>query len=130
MDEPKPPKLPMIFPCSGAADTGAIGDAAARRLSARNVAKMYCLAGIGARVEEIVSNTDVAEALVALDGCDNDCSRKVLEAAGFTPVLHLRITDLGMTKGQTPLTDENIESAAAEVLRRLDGLGGPLPDVD
>jgi uncharacterized metal-binding protein len=123
MDEPKPPNVPIIFPCSGAADTGAIGDAAARRLSARGVAKMYCLAGVGARVEQIVTNTEVAESLVALDGCDNECSRKVLEAAGFTVALHIRITDLGMVKGETPVTDENIESAAAEVKRRIEELG-------
>lgn len=120
MDENKPSNDPMIFPCSGASDTGAIADGAARGLARHGVAKMYCLAGIGAKVEQIVTNTEAAERLVSLDGCENDCSRKMLEAAGFTPVLHLRITDLGMEKGKTPVTQERIREVMDEIQRRLD----------
>jgi uncharacterized metal-binding protein len=119
MDEKKPSGDAMIFPCSGAADTGAIADGAARGLARHGVATMYCLAGIGAKVEKIVTNTQAAERLVALDGCDNDCSRKMLEAAGFEPVLHLRITDLGMEKGKTPVTTERVRQVMDEIRRRL-----------
>jgi uncharacterized metal-binding protein len=119
MPDYNPPNQPFIFSCSGSADVGGIGDAAARKISREGVAKMYCLAGVGARVEQIVCNTELAESLISIDGCDNDCSRKVLQAAGFRPALHIRITDLGMSKGNAPITPERIESVAEEVRRRL-----------
>jgi uncharacterized metal-binding protein len=110
---------PFIFSCSGAADVGGIADGAARALSASGVAKMYCLAGIGARVEQIVTNAEAAEQLISLSGCDNDCSKKVLINAGFRPALHMRITDLGMEKGNTPITGERIREVTDEIKRRL-----------
>ena len=43
------PKL--IFPCSGASDVGGLTDRAARQMTLDLMGKMYCLAGIGGRVE-------------------------------------------------------------------------------
>lgn len=119
MAEPIRPNQPFIFSCSGSADVGGIGDAATRKISAEGVARMYCLAGIGARVEQIVANTELAESLISIDGCENDCSRKVLQAAGFQPALHIRITDLGMAKGNTPPTPERVQNVVDDVLRKL-----------
>lgn len=110
---------PFIFSCSGAADVGGIADGAARALSASGVAKMYCLAGVGARVEQILSNAEAAEKLISVDGCDNACSRKVLEAAGFQLALHVQITELGMEKGNTEITPERIREVMDEIKRRL-----------
>jgi uncharacterized metal-binding protein len=119
MPEPIPPNQPFIFSCSGAADVGGIGDGAARKLSSEGIAKMYCLAGVGARVEQIVTNAELAESLISVDGCENDCSLKVLRAAGFKPALHIRITELGMEKGNTPISPSRIESVAEEIKRQL-----------
>jgi uncharacterized metal-binding protein len=119
MFDPIPPDQPFVFSCSGSADVGGISDGASRKLSSEGVARMYCLAGIGARVEHIVANTEMAESLIAIDGCENDCGRKMLEAAGFRPALHIRITDLGMEKGNTPVTPERVQDVVDEVLRRL-----------
>jgi uncharacterized metal-binding protein len=118
-EPPRDPQKPIVFSCSGSADVGGISDGAARRLSSEGVAKMFCLAGVGARVERIMGDMQLAESLVSIDGCENDCSRNVLEAAGFRPALHIRITDLGMAKDATPITPERIQSVADEVLRRL-----------
>jgi uncharacterized metal-binding protein len=119
MDPEKPPKPPIIFTCSGAADTGGLADAASRALSRSGVAKMYCLAGVGTRVQQIVSDMAEAERLVSVDGCDNECSRKVLEKAGFKPAVHLRITDLGMAKWNTPHSEERVREITDELQRRL-----------
>ena len=43
------PKL--IFACSGAADVGEISDRAARKLSKDGIGAMFCLAGVGGRIE-------------------------------------------------------------------------------
>lgn len=106
------PKL--IFPCSGGSDVGAVSNQAARKLTREGAGKMYCLAGIGGRVAGIMETTKAAGAILAIDGCEQDCARKTLELAGFTGFAHLRLSDLGMAKGQTPPNDTNIEKAAAK----------------
>ena len=111
------PKL--IFACSGAADVGHVADLAARKLTAEGAGKMFCLAGIGGRVSGIVESTKAAAAVLAIDGCPLDCARKTLEEAGFTQFEHLRLSDLGMEKGKTPATAENVDKAAANGLTRL-----------
>ena len=47
----------LIFACSGAADVGGISDRAARKLTADIAGKIYCLAGIGGRVQGIIKAT-------------------------------------------------------------------------
>jgi len=102
----------LIFPCSGASDTGEIADRAARKISAEGTGRMYCLAGIGGRVSGIMATTESACRVLAIDGCPVDCAKKTLEEAGFSGFRHLRITDLGMEKGECPAIPERIEKAA------------------
>ena len=102
----------LVYPCSGAADTGEIADRAARRLNAEDIAWMSCLAGIGGRVSGLMANAAAAPALLAIDGCPQDCAKKTLELAGFTNVKHVRVTDLGFKKGRAPATDEAIRIVA------------------
>jgi uncharacterized metal-binding protein len=102
----------LVYSCSGAADTGEIADHAARRLNAEDKAWMSCLAGIGGRVSGLMANAAAAPALIAIDGCPQDCARKTLELAGFTNVKHVRVTDLGFKKGKTPATEEAIRQVA------------------
>ncbi len=104
------PKL--IFPCSGASDVGEITDRCARRLTKEGAGKMYCLAGIGGRVEDILVNARAADVILAIDGCKADCARKTLELAGFSNVRHLRLLDIGFEKGKSPATGGRIEFAA------------------
>lgn len=101
----------LIFPCSGASDTGEIADRAARKLSSEGPSRMFCLAGIGGRVSGILATTKSASGVLAIDGCPVDCAKKTLEAAGISGFSHLRVTDLGMEKGESPAVPERIEKA-------------------
>lgn len=101
-----PPKL--IFPCSGASDVGGLSDRAARQMTLDQTGKMYCLAGIGGRVNAIMETTKAAAKILAIDGCPQECARKTLEQAGFTGFQHLKLFDLGRHKGSSPATEENI----------------------
>ncbi len=111
--------LDLMFCCSGVADTAEIGDRAVRRLHKQGVARMYCLAGIPAKAEVIVQNAQAASRIVVVDGCDTDCARLTMESGGFTGFVHLRVTDLGMEKGKTPVTDERITEVADRVRQLL-----------
>ena len=104
------PKL--IFPCSGSADVGEIADRASRKLSREGVGNMFCLAGIGGGVSGMIESAKGASRVLAIDGCPIDCGRKTLEKAGINNFVHLRVTDHGMKKGQSPVTDENVNSIA------------------
>lgn len=111
----------LIFACSGAADVGAIADIAARKLTADGEGKMYCLAGIGGRVSGILKTTEEAEKILAIDGCPLDCTKLTLEEAGFTEFEHIKVTNLGLEKGKSPATDENIAIVIQAALFRLGG---------
>jgi len=109
----------LIFPCSGGSDVGAVSDRTARRLTEQGVGKMFCLAGIGGRVSDIMKTTEAAAGILAIDGCPLDCAKKCLEQAGFSDVAHVRISDLGMEKGQSPVAEASINrvvDAARELL--------------
>jgi len=105
------PKL--IFPCSGASDVGGLSDRAARQMTLDLEGKMYCLAGIGGRVEGIMANTKAAARVLVIDGCKEECARKTMELAGFSGFAHLQLErDLGFEKGATRVTAARIRQVA------------------
>lgn len=115
-----------MFCRSGVADTAEIGDRAVRLLHKEGAARMYCLAGIPAKAESIMNGVRATERILAIDGCDTDCARLTMEAGGFAGFLHLRVTDLGMERTKSPVTDERIERAAQrarEMLAAAQGVG-------
>jgi uncharacterized metal-binding protein len=113
------PKL--IFPCSGGSDVGAITDQTARKLTRDGVGTMYCLAGIGGRVSGIMETTRAVDTVLAIDGCPQDCARKTLEIAGFDDFAHLRLSDIGLKKGEAPAIDAHVLQAAAHARELLTG---------
>ena len=55
-----------------------------------------------------METTQAAQTILAIDGCPLHCARNTLEQAGFTKFEHLCLSDLGMEKGKTPVTEEPI----------------------
>ena len=74
--------------------------------------KMFCLAGIGGRVSGIMKSTEAAQAILAIDGCPLNCTKKSLEEAGFDGFNHLQIADLGLKNGETEINNVNIAMVA------------------
>jgi uncharacterized metal-binding protein len=109
----------IIFACSGSADVGKIADLAARKLMEQGVGKMSCLAGVGGRVKTLMETTRTAQKILALDGCPLHCARNTLEQAGFKKCEHLCLSDLGMEKGKTPVTEEAVAKVASQGKARL-----------
>ena len=104
----------LIFACSGAADVGAISDSAARKLTREGMGKMFCLAGVGGRVDPIMEKTKAASTILAIDGCGLDCVKYTLEQAGITQYKQIRLTDMGMAKGRSRVTDDNVEAVVTQ----------------
>jgi len=102
----------LIFACSGAADVGEIADRAARKLSRDGTGRMFCMAGLGGRIGGILKTTEAADTILAIDGCPLHCVKSSLEQAGFSTFKHLRLPDLGMEKGKSPPSEENVNRVA------------------
>ncbi len=111
------PKL--IFACSGAADVGEISDRAARRLTKEGKGKMYCLAGVGGRASDILLNARAAQKILAIDGCPTECAKQTLLQAGFSAFEHLQLKELGLEKGKSAPTFENIQVAVNRAAQML-----------
>lgn len=112
------PKL--IYPCSGASDTGELTDRSARKMTRDGFGEMACLAGIGGRVSGIVLSAEAADAILAIDGCPLNCAKKTLELAGLKNILHVRLSDLGFVKGKTDLNENNIFRTVEECKHLLE----------
>jgi len=106
--------LKLIFACSGAADVGEISDRAARNMSKDGTGKMFCLAGIGGRIEGIMKTTGTASKILAIDGCELDCVKNCLKQAGFDQFEHFRVTNLGLEKGNAEVNNENISKVVSK----------------
>jgi uncharacterized metal-binding protein len=111
------PKL--IFACSGASDVGEVADRAARKLAREGKGKMFCLAGLGGRIGGILKTTESAQAILAIDGCPLNCVKANLENTGFKTFKHLRVADLGLEKGKSPATEDNINKVAAKAAEMI-----------
>jgi len=111
----------LIFACSGAADVGAVADRAARKLTMDGAGRMFCLAGVGGRISGIMKTTEAAQAILAIDGCPLNCVKSCLEQAGFSNFRHLQLVELGLEKGKTAVSEENIAKVAAKGAELLGG---------
>jgi uncharacterized metal-binding protein len=109
----------LVFACSGAADVGEIADRAARELHRAGAARMFCLAAVGARLDDALERTRGAARRVVIDGCDQDCGMRTMAAAGVGDFEHLRVTSLGIEKGNSPATPERIGRVVDQVRARL-----------
>jgi uncharacterized metal-binding protein len=119
--ELEPAPKPVIYACSGCSDAGELADQIARRLSRSGAGEMSCLAGIGGRVKSLLSKGEKAERIFVIDGCPLNCARKTLELAGIKQFEHLGLHEIGLRKGQCPVTEQNVAAgvnAARELLQR------------
>lgn len=115
MSEPTSPAVKsnpaLIFSCSGGSDAGEIADRTARLLTKEGAGKMFCLAGIGGRVDAILIPARKAQQILVIDGCPLQCARKTMEQSGFSGFQHLELSSLGIKKGKTLLSEEVITVA-------------------
>ena len=113
----------LIYACSGAADVGEIADQVARRLRSEEFAKMTCLAGIGAGLSGYVQSAKGADENITIDGCSVACAKKTLEKIGVRPTAFI-LTDLGLVKGESPVTEKTVKQIS-DIVKRTKGTPAP-----
>jgi len=93
----------VIFSCFGGASNTGITSAlasleAVKELGLKKVAIM-CLGGLPTGIAPVLGKTRAAKRIVTVDGCPFECSRKIVEQAGFKPHAAIMLTrDIGMKK--------------------------------
>ena len=99
----------LVIACSGAADVGYLSDQVARRLSRNKVMKMSCLVLVASCSDEKINEFRQNNFLV-IDGCSEDCAKKIMKQKGISDYNYLRITDLGYEKGKTPIDQKTVKA--------------------
>ena len=92
----------VIFSCYGGASNTGITSAlacleAVKELGLEKVAVM-CLGGLPTNVKQVLGKTRAAKKIVTVDGCPFECSKKIVEQAGFKPLSIMLTRDIGMKK--------------------------------
>lgn len=88
----------LIFTCAGAAYCGQLANRVGVQAMTEGLGKLFCLAAMSAQREEKLQRARAAAQRIAIDGCDDDCARRTLEAAGLPVDVYVKITDLGIEK--------------------------------
>lgn len=61
----------------------------------------------------------ISKEFIAIDGCDKDCAKIILNKPGYTHIKHLQLGMLGMKKGESPVTEERVEQSLVEARKLL-----------
>ncbi len=120
----------VVYACSGCSDAGELADRVARELTRAGMAEMSCLAGIGGRVKSTMAKGEKAERILVIDGCPLNCARKTLELAGLKKFDHLGLHELGLRKGNCPVTEEHIAAGVAAAARLVARPAEKTPTLD
>ena len=123
MKNPKNPRknINLVFVCSGAADVGELTDRAARQIRQEGLGTMSCLASIAARDADITFNARIADHVLLIDGCPKACARRTFEAAELIRFAHFDLSEVGLQKGRSPVTEENIQRVVDNAAKLLTG---------
>jgi len=108
-------KTVLLYACSGGANVAEMSDRAARQLMREGAGSMFCLAGLGADLPNMVQQAKDADLNLVIDGCPIDCARKIFERHGLKNVQYVRITDLGIEKKKgVPVTEAEVAKVVAK----------------
>ena len=102
----------IITACSGAANVGLLADRVARGLRAESIGSMICMAALGAELSGYIESAKSADLNLVIEGCPVSCGKKIYDKLGIKH-LQLVMTDFGVEKGKTVITDELVAETVA-----------------
>ena len=93
----------VIFSCFGGASNTGITSGLACLEAVKELglekAAIMCLGGLPTNVKPVFGKTRAAKKIITVDGCPFECSRKIVEQAGFKPTKSIVLTrDISMKK--------------------------------
>ena len=102
-NESMPSHENIIYACFGGLSNTGITAALASLEAVKELGlakvSIGCLAGLSTKVPPVIGKTKVAKKVITIDGCPMQCSRKVVEQAGFDIAKSIvLVRDIGMKK--------------------------------
>ena len=92
----------VIFSCFGGASNTGITSGLACLEAVKELglekAAIMCLGGLPTNVKPVFGKTRAAKKIITVDGCPFECSRKIVEQAGFKPISIVLTRDIHMKK--------------------------------
>lgn len=121
--------LDIILVCDGAASVGQVGHQVGVKLTKENPnqVRMCCLSAVAAGSKVHIDIARKAKRLIAINGCGNKCTSKILETAGIKP--HYVFTIVNENVEKVPTLDfdtADIERIAKKVTEAIES--GAVPD--
>jgi len=109
-------KIIRVYGCSGCADVGGVADAVSRKLRTDKFAdgSSSCLAGIGANIEPFIKAAKEVDEVITIDGCPMLCAKKIMDNHDIVAKSFV-LTELGLEKGKTQVTDEVVEKMCNKI---------------
>ena len=110
-----------LITCSGLSNVGRLTTAVAQQVLMRRPGRVQWVRA-QAGLDAIANAADLADIVIALDGCEDCCGSRKAAEAGVEPGVRLMATELGIVKdGRAEVRYVEIETLARAV---LDATGG------
>jgi len=86
-------------------------------------AGIFCLGGLPTQAPTVLTKTKAAKRIITVDGCPLNCSRKIVEQAGFTPTIIINlVTDCGIQKkSSSEFKQEDMIPAVQAIVKAING---------
>ena len=84
-------------------------------------AGIFCLGGLPTQAPTVLAKTQAVKRIITVDGCALNCSRKIVEQAGFTPAQTINlVTDCGIQKKPSSQFDpKEMQPAIASIVHAI-----------
>jgi len=90
----------MILACAGGSNVGQLSNQAAVELTGEGSGKLFCPAGIGARLSGCVQSAKDVPIVAVIDGCQVGCGRAILKQIELEPAAYVVLTEEGIEKNK------------------------------
>ncbi|MCK6596151.1 MAG: putative zinc-binding protein [Bacteriovoracaceae bacterium] len=97
-----------VYSCSGCSNVAQLANRIAVNLDRNKLAKMSCIAGIGAGVPSLVNVARNSEKILVIDGCPIACAKKCMDNQNINIDKHLILTEFSLKKNDDSEFDEEI----------------------
>jgi len=86
-------------------------------------AGIFCLGGLPTQAPTVIAKTQAVKRIVTVDGCPLNCSRKIVEMAGFTPTKTINlVTDCKIQKKDSSMFDPaEMQPAVEAIVNAING---------
>ncbi len=115
-------KLDIILTCDGAASVGQVGHEVAVKITKERSeeARMCCLSAIAAGSKPHIEIAQKAKRLIAINGCGNKCTSKILQGIGVTPSFEYTMVDMAVEKVPTlDFDSKDVHRIARDILQKM-----------